>query len=187
MSALTTFENKDFQTLTIWKDDLGREFYRAIDVCSNLRHSNPTQALSRHVNPKYIVQVDDGTNRAGKTNYLSEPGLYQLVFASKTEWAVKFQEWVFEDVLPKLRSQGNYDMNDAPLADLININSLLTCAIVSNTHMSPELQELIEQNPPHLVADDWVEQSTYKEPVEESATNTWLDKAEVKFTRLFAA
>jgi prophage antirepressor-like protein len=118
MSALTTFENKDFQSMTVWKDELGREFFRAIDVCSNLRHSNPTQALTRHVNPKYIIQVDDGTNRAGKTNYLSEAGLYQLVFASKTEWAEKFQYWVFEDVLPKLRNQGYYiaRSDDATLA-----------------------------------------------------------------------
>jgi anti-repressor protein len=100
MNALSSFQNKDFQSMTVWIDEQGREFFRAIDVCSNLRHSNPTQALTRHVNPKYIIQINDGTNRAGETNYLSEPGLYQLIFASKTDWAIKFQEWIFEDVLP---------------------------------------------------------------------------------------
>lgn len=118
MSAIASFSNQDFQTLTVWKDDSGREFYRAIDACANLRHSNPGQALSRHVDPEYIVQIDDGTNRAGLTNYLSEPGLYQLIFSSKTEWAKKFQRWVFEEVLPKLRADRFYVAPNANRQDL---------------------------------------------------------------------
>lgn len=103
MTAITSFSNSDFQSLTIWKDEAGREYFRAVDVCANLRHSNPNQALQRHVNEEYIIKINDGTNRGGLTNYLSEPGLYQLIFASRTDWAKRFQKWVFEEVLPKLR------------------------------------------------------------------------------------
>jgi prophage antirepressor-like protein len=184
MTALSTFENKDFQSLTVWKDELGREFYRAIDVCSNLRHSNPAQALTRHVNPKYIIQINDGTNRAGKTNYLSEAGLYQLVFASKTDWAVKFQEWVFEDVLPKLRAEGQYTISKEPLSEIIDINALLACAIVSNVK-SPDLQDLIEEHSPHLVADTWIDDRPYIEPKEDNTGKDWTDKAQNRFARLF--
>jgi anti-repressor protein len=108
MSGLTEFRSNDFPELNIFIDENNREYFRAIDVCSNLRHSNPTQALNRHVDKEYIYQFNDGTNRSGLTNYLSEPGVYQLIFSSKTEWAKKFQKWVFEDVLPKLRANGNY-------------------------------------------------------------------------------
>ena len=113
MSALTSFNHPFFGGLTIHKDEKGREYYRAIDVCSCLRLSNATVAIQRHVNPKHIFQFDDGTNRAGLTNYLSEPGVYQLIFKSKTDFAEQFQDWVFEEVLPKLRASGGYIMPTA--------------------------------------------------------------------------
>jgi hypothetical protein len=39
---------------------------------------------------------------------VNEPGLYELVFKSKKEEARKFQEWVFEEVLPSIRKTGKY-------------------------------------------------------------------------------
>jgi len=108
MTLLQKFNSEAFGSLTIHRDEQGREFFRAIDVCYALKHSNPSQTLSRLVDPEYIVQIDDGTNRSGKVNYLSEPGLYQLIFASKSVGAKSFQRWVFEEVLPKLRASGGY-------------------------------------------------------------------------------
>lgn len=43
--------------------------------------------------------------------YLYEPGLYQMIFKSKVEIALKFQLWVFEDVLPSLRETGQYGVS----------------------------------------------------------------------------
>jgi prophage antirepressor-like protein len=119
MTAISSFSSTEFKELKIWVDDQKREYYRAIDVCYALKHSNPSQALSRLVDDDFIFQIDDGSNRAGKVNYLSEPGLYQLIFASKTEQAKNFQRWVFTKVLPKLRSQGIYAVQnrDESLAD----------------------------------------------------------------------
>ena len=105
-TAIAQFNSDIYGSLTVHKDNEGREYFRAIDVCSALRHGNASQAISRYVDPDYVLQIDDGTNRAGLTNYLSEPGLYQLMFATRTEWAKKFQRWVFEEVLPKLRAEG---------------------------------------------------------------------------------
>ena len=113
MSAISSFSSTEFKELKIWVDDEKREYYRAIDVCYALKHSNPSQALSRLVDDDFIFQIDDGSNRAGKVNYLSEPGLYQLIFASKTEQAKNFQRWVFTKVLPKLRASGGYIMPTA--------------------------------------------------------------------------
>ena len=45
----------------------------------------------------------------GKTVYISEPGLYKLVFASRLETAEAFQDWVCEEVLPSIRKTGSYD------------------------------------------------------------------------------
>ena len=42
------------------------------------------------------------TYNEGKTVYISEPGLYKLVFASRLETAEAFQGWVCEEVLPSI-------------------------------------------------------------------------------------
>jgi len=108
MSLVQVFDSSIYGSLTIHKDDEGREFFKAIDVCCALKHSNPSQAVSRLVDAEYIFQFEDGSNRLGTFNYLSEPGLYQLIFASKSVAAKAFQRWVFEEILPKLRSRGIY-------------------------------------------------------------------------------
>lgn len=121
MSAISAFDSERFGTLTVYRDDAGREYFRAIDVCSILRHSNPNQALKRFVDEDYVFQFKEETNRSQTANYLAEPGLYQLIFASKTDWAKQFQRWVFEEVLPKLRAEGGYLMENASQQQIIEL------------------------------------------------------------------
>lgn len=112
-SAIVSFDSDLYGTFNVWTDEKGREYFRALDACAALKFSNVSQSLKRYVDPDYIIKIDDGSHRAGGTNYLSEPGLYQLIFASKTDWAKQFQRWVFEEVLPKLRASGGYIMPTA--------------------------------------------------------------------------
>jgi prophage antirepressor-like protein len=159
-------------------------WFHATSVCKQMGFENTSRTLMLYCDEdERFQEIFEGK----AVWFISEAGVYGLAMVSKTEKAKEFKRWLKHDVLPKLRSEGTYTMSQTPLSELININSLLTCALVSGTPKSPELQELIEQNSPHLVADDWVEQPTYTEPIEESATNTWLDRAEDKFARLFAA
>lgn len=37
-----------------------------------------------------------------------EPDVYRLIFGPKLESAVKFQDWVFNEVLPSIRKNGSY-------------------------------------------------------------------------------
>ena len=55
------------------------------------------------------------THNDGKAVYISEPGLYQLIFSSRLELAENFRSWVFEDVLPSLRKTGEYEMQQRQL------------------------------------------------------------------------
>jgi len=45
-----------------------------------------------------------------KALYVNEPGLYSLIFRSTKKQAEDFQDWVYEDVLTKLRRQGSYSI-----------------------------------------------------------------------------
>ena len=40
---------------------------------------------------------------------INEPGVYQLIFRSKLKSAVKFQKWVFKEVLLAIRKDGMYE------------------------------------------------------------------------------
>ena len=57
------------------------------------------------------------TNMDGQVRhqfFISEPGVYSRVFASKLEAAKKFQDWVFAQVLPSIRKYGQYKLFDNP-------------------------------------------------------------------------
>jgi prophage antirepressor-like protein len=49
--------------------------------------------------------------------YISEPGLYSLIFSSNKPEAIAFRKFVFEEVLTSLRKNGNYSINN-----ILNIN-----------------------------------------------------------------
>ena len=55
-------------------------------------------------------------NNAGE-NFLTESGVYKLIFKSDKKEAEKFQDWVTDEVLPEIRKTGGYinttdDMSD---------------------------------------------------------------------------
>lgn len=45
-----------------------------------------------------------------KTHFVSEPVLYELIFQSRKQKAIKFRAWVTTEVLPSLRKHGEYRM-----------------------------------------------------------------------------
>ena len=108
MSTVQLFQHPQLGTLTTYTDENGNEYFKAHDICVVLSLTNPSSQLKRNVKDKWIFEFDDGYSKSGKALYVSEPGLYALVFRSKTPKAEAFQDWVFEEVLPKLRSNGYY-------------------------------------------------------------------------------
>lgn len=48
-------------------------------------------------------------NNAGE-NFLTESGVYKLIFKSRKEEAERFQDWVTDEVLPSIRQTGVYEV-----------------------------------------------------------------------------
>lgn len=98
---LFNFEGNGVRTLNhdeqIW--------FAAPDVTKALELSNTTVAVS---------SLDDderakfNLGRQGDTNFISEPGLYKLIGASRKPAAKRFNRWVTHDVLPIIRKHGAY-------------------------------------------------------------------------------
>lgn len=45
--------------------------------------------------------------------YVDEPNLYRLVFKSKKQEALEFQDWIFEEVIPSIRKTGKYHIPES--------------------------------------------------------------------------
>jgi prophage antirepressor-like protein len=56
---------------------------------------------------------------------VKEPGLYQLIFRSRKAEAERFQDWVFEEVLPAIRRTGRYELPELHARRLKVITDLI--------------------------------------------------------------
>ena len=87
----------------------------AKDVATVLGFKNPSDAVYRLVKPKNKgvckIQTPGGKQLV---TVLEEAGIYQLIFSSKLASAEKFQDWVFEEVLPSIRKTGKYEIITEP-------------------------------------------------------------------------
>jgi prophage antirepressor-like protein len=94
------------ESFRVFKDSSGVFWFHGTEACKILELSNPSQSIQRRVWAEYRQQISYG--RGMPAWYVKQAGLYQLIFASKTEKAVHLQRTVFEDVLPGLQKDGGY-------------------------------------------------------------------------------
>lgn len=90
----------------------GDKFWFPATECARiLGYSNPNDAVTRHC--KGCVKHDTLTAGGKQTiNFIPEGDLYRLIIRSKLLSAQKFEEWIFDCVLPTIRKHGAYIMPD---------------------------------------------------------------------------
>lgn len=111
MNEVVLFKNKDFGNIRVLGDHL-KPMFVAKDVAEALGYTNTNDAIQKFCNgvaKRY--PISDSLGRMQKVRVIYEPDLYRLIFGSKLKSAIKFQNWVFEEVLPKIRQQGYYSSN----------------------------------------------------------------------------
>lgn len=87
----------------------GEELFMLLDVCEALDLKNPSEVAKR-VREKYKHKISLGLQGRSPI-FINEPGLYQVVMrADQSDKAERFQDWVYEEVLPSLRKTGSYEM-----------------------------------------------------------------------------
>ena len=88
----------------------GQPWFIAKDVCEALGYSNPSDALTKHVDAdeRSSLALRYGTQGNPNRAVINESGLYSLILRSQKPEAKKFQKWVTSVVLPSLRSGGLY-------------------------------------------------------------------------------
>lgn len=108
------FEHPEFGSIRI-TDREGNPWFVGVDIAKALGYREPTRALSQHCK-KSIKSTISAKHTDGKklppvnVNLIPESDVYRLIFGSKLESAEKFQDWVFEEVLPSIRKTGKYSL-----------------------------------------------------------------------------
>lgn len=84
------------------------------DVAEILEISNAkTSRFNLNEAGVHIVYLrSSGQNR--ELTFINEPNLYRLIFKSRKPEAVKFQDWIFEEVIPAIRKTGCYQKPTEP-------------------------------------------------------------------------
>ena len=112
------FEHEQFGKVRAMLID-GEPWFVAVDVCRVLEIKNSRDAVSR-LNDDEKMTVDLSDSHSGKRGgaqfmtVVNEPGLYRLIFASRKPEALKFQRWVYHEVLPSIRKTGSYSLVAKP-------------------------------------------------------------------------
>jgi prophage antirepressor-like protein len=106
------FNNPNFGEIRV--DEVNNEpVFCLADVCKALDIKNVSDCKSR-LNKKGVVITDTLTNGGvQQMTFVNESNLYKCIFQSRRPDAEKFQEWVFDEVLPSIRKHGAYLSNEA--------------------------------------------------------------------------
>lgn len=114
MNKIMIFEGHEVEVLEV----NGRALFNPKHVAECLEITDVNSSI-RNFNNKQIIKVKNSDvhnlhirklNNAGE-NFLTESGVYKLVFKSHKPNAEKFTDWVTDEVLPLLRKTGGYINN----------------------------------------------------------------------------
>ena len=133
MDAIKIFSHPMFGQVRIIDDASEELLFCANDVTDALGYSNGRDAIARHVDKCDVVKHDMGVVTGKKadgkdafqivsTTFVTESGVYALIFGSKQERAKEFKHWVTSEVLPSIRKTGQYSINQtqATLQEQVN-------------------------------------------------------------------
>ena len=109
MENLQIFENVEFGKIRTIEEN-GKILFCGSDVAKILGYKDTAKAIKTHCKEDgwAICPVIDSLGRKQQTKFISEGNVYRLITHSKLPNAEKFENWVFDEVLPSIRKHGIY-------------------------------------------------------------------------------
>ena len=121
LNNIRIFENNEFGKLEVIMID-GKPYFPASDCAKILGYKNPRDAIAKHCRGDGVAKCDGvavttnqygvSTNQTVKRTYVSEGNLYRLITRSKLPAAIRFENFVFDEVMPSIRAHGAYIHED---------------------------------------------------------------------------
>lgn len=104
------FKNEEFGQIRTCTMN-GETYFVGKDVASALGYVHPTKAVTTHVDEEDRIMTETVTIQGKRqTNIINESGLYALILSSKLDGAKRFKRWVTSEVLPAIRRNGRYEL-----------------------------------------------------------------------------
>ena len=139
MNNLTVFSNPDFGAIRTAVIN-NKPYFCACDVARALGYARPNDAVRSHC--RATVKLSTPVSRKMQAiKFIPEGDVYRLIVRSKLPSAEKFESWVFDTVLPSIRQNGGYIMNQENLSD----SELLAKAVLVAQKTIANKDKIIEQ------------------------------------------
>lgn len=115
MNEVMIFEGQAVEAFELEGEVLFNPYH--VGTCLELSDSAVRMAVAK-MNEKQVIKIKNSDvknldirklNNAGE-NFLTESGVYKLVFKSHKPNAEKFTDWIADEVLPILHKTGSYEM-----------------------------------------------------------------------------
>lgn len=124
-NALMMFENHEVEVFALNDKVLFNPHHVA--VCLDIEFKTAQNHISKMSNKQALRVTNKEVScltgfrllsNNGET-FLTESGVYKLIFKSRKPKAEKFQDWVFDEVLPSIRKTGSYSIQqpNPPIQD----------------------------------------------------------------------
>ena len=113
MNNIQIFNNPQFGEIRITADENNEPLFCLADVCKALEITN-TGNVKQRLSEKGIRNMDTLTAGGVQSmTYINEPNLYRCIFQSRKPDAEKFQDWVYDSILPSIRRTGSFTASNA--------------------------------------------------------------------------
>ncbi|MBR4021047.1 MAG: phage antirepressor KilAC domain-containing protein [Ruminococcus sp.] len=109
-NMIQTFVNEEFGTVRTL-DNNGKVMFCGSDVAKALGYRVPKDAISAHCKGavKHRLLTNGGYQ---EVKFIPEGDVYRLIAHSRLPAAERFEEWIFDEVLPIIRKTGGYVGNE---------------------------------------------------------------------------
>lgn len=106
MNHVEIFKSPEFGSVRVIEEN-GKYLFCGTDVARALGYAIPTKAVNTHC--KGVSKMEAPTNGGiQKLLFIPEGDVYRLIVHSKLPSAERFEQWVFDEVLPSIRKHGAY-------------------------------------------------------------------------------
>ena len=145
MNNLMIFENKPVEVFE-WNGQALFNPYHCGE-CLDISPEGVRKAITR-MNKRQVIKLtnskvtDSNFRKLHNTgeNFLTESGVYKLIFKSKKKEAEKFQDWVTDEVLPQIRKTGGY----IPLEEEMSEAEIMAKALLISQKTIEKKDELLK-------------------------------------------
>lgn len=144
------FDNAEFGNVRTIEED-GQVLFCGNDIAKALGYAKPRNAMKAHCHGALKQgPILDNLGRTQKARFITEPDVYRLISHSKLPNAQRFEQWIFEEVLPSIRRTGGYV---AAKPDESPEEIMARAVLVAQETIERQKKQLDEMKPKAVFAD----------------------------------